>query len=244
MANPKNLAFNIGAAILAIVIVVGVVYFRGSRKEADRGVFFAQEEIRPTPTLTPLPPVIEEEIEEPLIAAPTPSSATPIAPPEFSDRYQEQMREKAKEKEIEAAQLAEKIRQKNILQGLEQYLRTIETQRELLEEALNRFIVAAGSDDLVEAKNEFQRMTEEYQNQRGITFQKLDSLVMRDGKVLKLEQAIFEFDSLVEKVEDRFPDRRTRESQLQETITQKLQAIDELIASIREVEGELRDREQ
>ena len=35
MAKSKNLAFNIGAIILAIVIVGGIVYFKGSRKDEE-----------------------------------------------------------------------------------------------------------------------------------------------------------------------------------------------------------------
>jgi len=88
MVNPKNLAFNVGAVVLAVVIVVGVIYFRGSRREAERGVLFAQQEIRPTPTKELLPEVREESL--PAIF-PTPTSAPQALaePPAPSTRYME-----------------------------------------------------------------------------------------------------------------------------------------------------------
>ncbi len=88
MVKPKNLAFNIGAVALAIIIVAGVVYFRSSRREAERGVLFAQQEIRPTPTKELLPEVREESLP-PIFPTPTPAPRLLAEPPSPSTRYME-----------------------------------------------------------------------------------------------------------------------------------------------------------
>jgi len=96
VANSKNLAFNIGAVALAIVIVLGVIYYRTSRREADRGVLFAQQEIRPTPTKEPLPEVREESLPA-IFPTPTLAPRALAEPPAPSTRYQEMMKEEQKQ---------------------------------------------------------------------------------------------------------------------------------------------------
>jgi len=88
--------FNIGAVALAIVIVAGVVYFRSSRREANRGVLFAQQEIRPTPTKEPLPEVREESLPA-IFPTPTLAPRALAEPPQPSTRYQEMLKEQQKQ---------------------------------------------------------------------------------------------------------------------------------------------------
>lgn len=96
MANPKSLAFNVGAVALAVVIVAGVVYFRTSRREADRGVLFAQEEVRPTPTKE-LRPEIREESLPAIFPTPTLAPRALAEPPAPSTRYQEMLKEQQRQ---------------------------------------------------------------------------------------------------------------------------------------------------
>jgi hypothetical protein len=96
MVKPKNLAFNVGAVALAIIIVAGVVYFRSSRRETNRGVFFAQEEVRPTPTKELLPEVREESLPA-IFPTPTPGPRALAEPPAPRTRFQEMMKKEQKQ---------------------------------------------------------------------------------------------------------------------------------------------------
>lgn len=222
MANPRSLAFNIGAAALAVLIVGGIVYFRGSRKEADRGVFFAEEEIRPTPTLTPLPAVIEEEIEEPLIAPPTPSSATPIAPPEFSERYQEQMREKARE-----------VHQEKIRVALREYIAMAENHRQRIRELLTDAIMSdlEGRDD--DSAQRFEELQMYLTEQRLALMPKLLEEGSRDRQAMSVHGLLGGMSRLIGKADDIFTDRSR--AAVERRVDEEFRALDEALEELKKM---------
>jgi hypothetical protein len=64
MPKIKGLWFNLGAVLLAAVIVFVVIQIRQSRQGVERGVFFTEEGFRPTPREDlPLPFPEEAEVK-------------------------------------------------------------------------------------------------------------------------------------------------------------------------------------
>ena len=106
MSKSKNLWVNLGAVILAIVMIGGIVMVKQGRKEVEQAILF-ENPVKLTPTLPPyaFPTLPPENVEEATaeseltpIATPQPTSTPiPVEAPEVNERLEEVIAEQEQE---------------------------------------------------------------------------------------------------------------------------------------------------